>query len=65
MTIPEARKLGWTIERGAYCDTVDDRVDRWYAYKLSTYHAIDRRGSGFRTRRQALEAVERYERRYI
>ena len=57
MTTAEARKLGWTIERGSYLDTVDDRCDRWYAYKRVTFGAVDHRGPGYRTRREALAEV--------
>ena len=58
MTMRVARLHGWTIERGAYVGTTDDRADRWYAYRLDTYGAIDRRGSGYATRRDALDAVQ-------
>ena len=61
MKIKECRKRGWTIERGAYYGTTDNRADRWYAYKWDTYHAIDRRGPGFPTRKAAIAAVEEWE----
>lgn len=62
MTMTRARELGWTVERGAYIGTCDDRADRWYAYKLGTYDAIDRRGRGHRTRRDALNSIDDAER---
>ena len=58
ITLAQARRRGWTIERGAYTGTTDDRRDRWYVYRLDAYHAVDRRGPGFATRRAALEALE-------
>ncbi len=48
--------LGYTITRGAYQGTCDDRLDRWYAYPADG--DIDRRGEGFATRRAAKQAVE-------
>lgn len=60
MTTAQARGLGWTVERGAFSGTTDDRADRWYVYRLSTYHAVDRRGVGYRTRREALAALEEH-----
>lgn len=58
ITLAKARRLGWTIERGAYYGTTDDRADRWYVYRLDTYGAVDRRGPGFATRHEALKALD-------
>ena len=58
ITLTEARRRGWTIERGAYTGTTDDRRDRWYVYRLDAYNAVDRRGPGYATRREALEALD-------
>lgn len=58
LTFEQARHRGWTIERGAYQGTTDDRHDRWYVYRIDTHNAVDRRGSGYRTRREALEALD-------
>lgn len=44
-------------ERGAYQGTTDDRLDRWYWY-LAGRETIDRRGPGYRTRREAIAAGE-------
>jgi len=58
MTTTEARKLGYEIVRGAYQNTSDDRLDRWYIQLIDS-NIIDRRGPGFRTRREALDHLER------
>ncbi len=55
----ELKKRGWSVEKGAYYGTSDDRADRWYAYRWDVYRAIDRRGPGFRTRWEAIEAASR------
>ena len=57
-TLADARAAGYTIERGAYTGTTDDRADRWYAYRMDTYHAVDHRGAGYGTRAEAIEAAE-------
>lgn len=56
MTTRQARAAGYTITRGAYQGTPDDRLDRWYVERIDA-DAHDRRGPGYRTRREALEAV--------
>lgn len=43
------------IERGAYYGTTDDRADRWYIVDRDA-EAVDRRGPGHATRREAREA---------
>lgn len=58
LTLAQARRRGFVVERGAYTGTTDDRRDRWYVYRPDTYHAVDRRGPGYATRREALEALE-------
>jgi hypothetical protein len=61
MTTREARDAGYTIGRGAYHGTCDDRIDRWYHWSISG--PIDKRGVGFRTRAEALaDLVERLRR---
>jgi len=61
MTTAQARKLGWTVETGNYLSSSDDRADRFYAYRWHTFSAVDHRGPGCRTRREALAHVERHE----
>ena len=57
MTTAEARKAGYEVVRGAYVGTTDNRLDRWYIEPVDAT-AVDRT-YGYRTRREALEAVER------
>jgi len=52
MTTREARDAGYAVGRGASSGTSEDRADRWYHWSMSG--PIDKRGSGFRTRAQAL-----------
>jgi len=54
MTTAEAKKLGYEIVRGSYQNTPDDRLDRWYIQLIDS-RTVDRRGPGFRTRRDALD----------
>ncbi len=56
MTIAKARKLGWTVGRGAYTGTTDDHADRWYI-RWEDGGPIDRRGHGWPTRQAALEPI--------
>jgi len=56
LTVPEARKLGWEIVRGAYWGTCDDRADRWYYQRIDA-REVWRLGSGYRTRKEALQAL--------
>jgi hypothetical protein len=56
MTTREARHAGYAIGRGAYHGTCDDRADSWYHWSMSG--PIDKRGSGFRTRAEALADLE-------
>lgn len=53
------RYKGWTIERGAYSGTTDDRIDRWYIQSPADQASdtVDRRGSGFPTLDAAREAI--------
>ena len=60
MTTAQARNLGWAVETGNYRSASDDRADRWYAYRWDTFSAVDHRGAGCRTRREALACVERH-----
>ena len=48
---------GWTILRGGYVDTCDDRIDGWYIDPPDTDY-WDRRGPGYRTLRDACEAID-------
>jgi hypothetical protein len=47
---------GYVTRRGDfYNDTTDDHADRWYTDKIG--EPIDHRGQGYRTRREAIEAL--------
>jgi len=51
-----ARRNGYTLARGDYTDTSENRLDRWYwDWDGESYR--DRRGQGFATRRDALEIM--------
>jgi hypothetical protein len=54
MTEKQAKKLGYSINRGSYQGTTDDRLDRWYIERDSNT-MVDRRGGGFITKKLALE----------
>jgi hypothetical protein len=58
MTEARARKAGYQITRGSYRGTSDDRADRWYIETITG--PVDRRGSGYRTRAEALQALDEY-----
>ena len=60
MTEAQAKQLGYYVERGAYTGTGDDRADRWYIGSYAS-PAVDRRGQGYRTKREALEAIAEQE----
>lgn len=60
ITEKQAQAQGWHIVRGAYAGTTDDRADRWYIQHDSDTE-VDRRGSGYRTKRDALDAIEEKE----
>jgi hypothetical protein len=56
ITEAQARKAGFTLHRGDYRNTSDDRADRWYfAHRDDTM--VDRRGKGFATKADALNAI--------
>jgi hypothetical protein len=44
--------------RGAYVDTTDDRMDRWYIEDREST-VVDRRGPGWATRRECEEEIDR------
>ncbi len=48
---------GYTITRGAYQGTTDDRMDRWYVQSADD-EAIDRRGAGHATLADAKAAID-------
>ena len=58
MTTAEARRHGYEVNRGSYMGTTDDRLDRWYIERTDA-DAVDRRGRGYRTRREALAEIDR------
>ena len=45
---------GTTLQRGSYTGTSDDRAGRWY-WQRYTDTAVDRRGPGYATMREAIE----------
>ena len=48
--------MKYYITKGAYYGTTDDRADRWYIVDDSA--VLDRRGEGYRTKQEALEALK-------
>ena len=58
MTRLQAHKLGWELTRGAYVDTTDDRIDRWYWDRIDS-DVIDRTGAGFVMIADALDCLSR------
>jgi len=48
---------GFTVRRGSYTGTTDDRRDRWYVERTDA-DAVDRRGRGHATLGSALRAAE-------
>jgi hypothetical protein len=53
MTEAQAKKLGYSITRGSYQGTTDDRLDRWYIEREGD--PVCRIGGGFLTKKAALE----------
>ena len=49
-------ELGFSVVRGSYYGTTDDRIDRWYV-EHPAETCLDRRGSGFKTLRDAYYAT--------
>lgn len=54
LTETRARQNGFVLVRGAYAGTTDNRLDRWY-WDDQASSVVDRRGGGFRSKREALE----------
>ena len=52
------RYTGYSLARGGFCGTCNDRIDRWYIDNDSDT-TLDRRGPGHRTRAEALDAFAR------
>lgn len=50
------RYKGFTVERGAYVGTTQDRIDRWYINPPTG--PVDHTGPGFATRQDARDALE-------
>lgn len=50
------RYTGYSLGRGSFSTTCDDRLDRWYIEDDES-RVVDRRGAGFRTRSDALYAL--------
>lgn len=46
------------VERGAYYGTTDDRADRWYIDWTPDSPMIDRRGPGYATVQEAIDAID-------
>jgi hypothetical protein len=53
------RYRGYTIQRGDYLNTTDNRADRWYAEREDS-DVVDRRGQGYSTIQEAKVAVDEY-----
>jgi len=53
----EAASEGWTIQRGSYTGTTDDRLGRWYAEREDA-DSVDRRGPGHATIQDAVDSIE-------
>lgn len=56
MTEAQAKRAGYKITRGDYHGTNDDRFDGWYIHRIGEA-TLDRRGSGFATKREALATL--------
>jgi len=50
-------RRGYTISRGSYVGTTDDRLDRWYIDKRDS-DTWDRRGPGYRTLAECRDAID-------
>lgn len=48
---------GWTIDRGCYQDTPDDRLDRWYIHAPES-NLLDHRGPGYYSLTEARDAID-------
>jgi len=55
LTLAQARRLGYDLTRGAYVGTCDDRLAGWYVDRQG--QPRDRRGPGYATRAEALQAL--------
>lgn len=53
----EIQNLGYTVVRGSFVGTTDDRIDRWYLEHPDDHPWVDRRGPGYNTLRDAYAAV--------
>jgi hypothetical protein len=58
---PVRTPRGYITRRGDFHGTTDDRAGRWYTDKIG--EPIDHRGQGYRTRREAIEALRNRTRR--
>lgn len=52
------RSAGFSVERGSFADTPEDRVDRWYLTRPGSQAPDRRRGKGYRTLAEAAAAAE-------
>jgi len=55
-TTAQARALGYTIVRGSYTGTPDDRADRWYI-DHDDDTAVDHTGPGYASRVDVLQRI--------
>jgi len=55
--IRNGKFTGYTLSRGSFISTPDDRLDRWY-FEHEDATMVDRRGSGYATKLLAVEALE-------
>lgn len=52
------RTAGFSVERGSFADTPEDRVDRWYLARPGSQAPDHRQGRGYRTLAEAADAAE-------
>ena len=51
------RYHNYTLSRGAYIETADDRINGWYIDRIDA-DTGDRRGPGYPSRKAAIEAID-------
>jgi hypothetical protein len=53
------RYRNYTLSRGSYTDTADDRSDGWYVDHIDN-DSWNRRGAGYGTQQEAQSAIDDY-----
>lgn len=59
LTVKGARERGWSVGRGQYEQTENDRGDGWYAWGTAG-RIIVKPGRGWQTRRECLAALAQF-----